>query len=161
MRRGVLAISMASSAMFVHADGLVVGVSYAKRADVKGVEMELGYRKVVSDFGVNILPLTGIMYSNSNSKYREETYSNGSTVCRDTSNGLFADKVTCNNSSFSYGFIASGDYALTDWLTCGAGVRIGKKPDPFLTLRGRVTRNMSFQFKAGGKYTAAGFTFGF
>lgn len=144
------------------ADGLIGAAGYAKRDQVHGGEIELGYRKSFDKFGVNIIPLSGIFYANSGSRYHSETFSNGRTVCRDSTNGQFSDADNCSSSfSFDYAAIFSGDYAISKSFVIGAGLRAGKQADPFLTARYRISDNFGFQAKAGGKYSGFGFSFGF
>lgn len=161
MKRLLLSVAIALASTSTSADGINTGISYAKRDQIEGAEIELGYHKTFSSFVVNILPLTGIIYSKTNSRYREETFSNGSKVCRDTSNGQFADKENCSGTGFDYGFIVKTDYDILDKFAIGAGVRLGNKSDVFLTLRSKLTQKMSLQVKGGENYVSAGLAFGY
>lgn len=143
------------------ADGLIATASYADRSGIQGTEIEFGYRKTISSFGINILPVTGILYPDPDSRYREETFSNGTTICRDTSTGQFANKEKCSDTNFSYAFSVSADYAISNSIFIGGGVRIGEKTNSFVMLRARVMGRISIHAKAGDKYSSMGLSFGF
>lgn len=71
----------------------------------EGVEFALGYtHKWDSETAISVYPLQWVAYETPPSdRYREETFSNGQTVCRDRSNGQFADKEKCEPSTgFEY-----------------------------------------------------------
>ena len=99
----LLAISSLLIPLVARADGAIFAIGYAERDTIKGAEIELGYRKTFSSVGFNVIPLSGIWYSDPESRYREETFSNGHSACRDTSNGQFADSEMCSDK-FSYAF---------------------------------------------------------
>lgn len=143
-----------------NADGIMGSIGYAKRGAIDGFEVQLGYRKIVGDVGFNIIPLSGIWYKNDNSKYREETFGNGSTVCRDKSNGQFADTEKCG-PSFGYAAIFAADYSVSEKFKVGLGLRVGKDTDPFATLRYAITEKVSLQVSAGGKYSTFGIAMGY
>lgn len=161
MKRILLIITVAQASAFAHADGLVASIGYGGRAETKGVEVEIGYRKTFAAAALNIMPFTGILYSDPDTRYREETFSNGTTVCRDTSNGQFSDKDKCSKNSFAYAFIASVDYPVNDKLALGAGVRVADEADLFVTFRASLTGRTTLHAKAGGQYVSAGFAYGF
>jgi len=161
MKRLLLISALALAPLLAHADGLIAGVAYAERANTKGAEVELGYRKTFTNIGLNLIPLSGILYSKPDPRYRQETFSNGSTVCRDLSNGQFSDKDNCSKSGFDYGFIASLDYAVTPSIFLGGGVRVGKRTDAFATVRAQLNTSLTLQAKAGGDYLSIGASWGF
>ena len=160
LRSALAAMVIATSPVISFSEGGIGTLGYADRGGIKGAEIQLGYRKQFSAFGVNILPLTGIWYQKDDSRYREETFSNGNTVCRDRTNGQFADDEKCG-ASFSYAFIASTDYALSEAMAIGAGVRIGKDSDAFLSARIKVGQSLSLLVQGGGKYVSASLALGF
>jgi hypothetical protein len=142
------------------ADGGITALGYADRDSLKGIELEVGYRKTFGNIGVNILPLTGIFHDKSNSKYYKDTTSSGTSVCRNSSNGHSTNINYCRNG-FSYAFMASADYAISQVVTAGAGVRLSDKIDPYVTLDVLISKGISLQAKAGGKYTSAGLSLSF
>jgi hypothetical protein len=139
-----------------YGDGVVAAVNYATRDDVKGAEVEFGYQKTFTSWRLNIIPLSGIFYRKDDSRYREETFSNGQTVCRDTTNGQFADDDKCNQTGFDYGFIGGAEFLVTDRFHLGAGIRIGKETDIFAMAGYRVWERVSVQVKAGADYRSIG-----
>jgi hypothetical protein len=144
-----------------YADGPVASLNYATRDDFKGAELEVGYQKTFASWRVNVIPLSGIIHRKDDSRYREETFSNGQEVCRDTTNGQFADKDKCNQTGFDYGFIAGADFVATERFHVGGGIRIGKETDVFGMARYRLTDRVSIQAKAGGDYRSIGISFGY
>jgi hypothetical protein len=57
--------------------------------------------------------------------------------------------------------MASADYAISQVVTAGAGVRLSDKIDPYVTLDVLISKGISLQAKAGGKYTSAGLSLSF
>jgi hypothetical protein len=144
-----------------YGDGFVASLNYATRDDIKGAEVQFGYQKTFTSWRLNIIPVSGILYRKDDSRYREETFSNGQTVCRDTTNGQFADDDKCNQTRFDYGFIGGADFLVTDRFNLGAGIRIGKETDIFAMAGYRVWEHVSVQLKAGADYRSIGLSMQF
>jgi hypothetical protein len=163
MKKSLLISLLALAPITSYADGIVAGLGYAQRDSIQGLEIELGYRKSYNSWAVNIMPLTGILSfgSNTDSTYREETFDNGTTVCRDHSNGQFANKEKCNNIDFDYAAILSADYSLTEMFALGAGVRVGNNVDAFGTLRAKLSDIIAVQVNGSPKYFSANVLFDF
>ncbi len=142
------------------ADALLLGVGYAGRDDKSGVELELGYRRTHHSFGFSLIP-TGIVQRENDSRYRKETFSSGQTVCRDTTNGQFADKEKCDSTKLSLGLIASLDYSVTKEFLFGGGIRIGDGAAPFIAVGINLTEKFVLGFRAGAGYSSAGLTWRF
>lgn len=106
--------------------------------------------------GLNIVPLDVVVLPQpANSRYRRETFDNGSTVCRDIENGQFAADENCT-AELAYGAAAEGGVtiplgerrALGLWGGYRAGETAGPYFAPIITfgparaphwqLRGRV-----------------------
>lgn len=132
------------------------GVSAGER---DGAELALGARFAAGP--LRVTPSIGLlMYQGENDRYREETIAGGSTICRDQSNGQFADDEKCNNTDFAgFGRI---DAALAfRWGEFGGGVRLS---DDASQAYGRVAVYLgdtwALQAFAGDDFVGAGFVWG-
>lgn len=129
----------------------IFSLGYASRGDIRGLELVLGVRKTLGPWSLEFSPLSGIIYTDKNSRYREELSNGAAPVCRDTSNGQQVATEQCR-PEVNYAALLSGDYALTESLAVGVGVRLARHSDPYATLRLHVSARGAIHLRAGGRY---------
>lgn len=134
-----------------HADGTAF-VGYASGAH-NGLEFGLGFVKEIARFAISVQPIAGVFYSvESDSRYSEETFSNGRMICRDHSNGQFADKEKCSGDiGFEYTPSVEFLFRFESPFVIGAGFRGGEKPGSFGTVMYSNQRTY-FGVRAGPEY---------
>lgn len=160
LKRFVVSAIAASMAMATSAVAQTVPwsfeVSAAKAGDLKGAELGLGYSWTKAGF--RLTPVVGaLVYKGDNDRYSSQTLSNGNTICRDRTNGQFADKDNCNDlAAKAYGKIEAA-YRF-EHLEIGGGVRISSDTTPYGLIG--LDLNPGLQLKGfGGKdYYGAGLT---
>jgi hypothetical protein len=137
MRANVLAVALIAA---------IVSVSQAQTRSAVG---SLGVQHLKSD-GTGLSMLLGVALSrarvmaslpieitvlpNSTGRYRSETFSNGQTRCRDTTNGQFADSAFCGPRAVVGMSINGLGYMSTDSTHAfglGLGYRAGPSAGPF------------------------------
>ena len=129
MRKLVLAGSLALSvfaAQSAHAaGGFAAEVNAARLDKVTGAELGIGYQIAVSK--IRITPMVGAFITKSeDDRYRQETFSNGNTICRDLRNGQFAKEARCNNADVAaYGKVEA-TLQLVPKFQLGGGVRVSE-----------------------------------
>lgn len=89
----------------------------------------VAYKRVLAF--VNLADLT-FRGSEADGRYRNETFSNGTTVCRDRTNGQFAEKEKCEDGiDLDYAFSTDANFIVADLdpvqIYCGAGLRLADK----------------------------------
>ena len=103
-----------------------------------GVSFILGLQTSFRRFRLTINPvdLGGIPEENQNPRYRKETFSNGRTVCRDLSNGQFAESGKCAGTFRTiYAFSADATYNVHNSkypMDLGLGYRFGNNKGAYL-----------------------------
>jgi hypothetical protein len=137
------------------AKGWEVELNGAKVQDLSGAELGLGYDLGGSKF--RLTPIVGaLLYQGDNDRYRDETLSNGRRVCRDRTNGQFADKENCNNlAARAYGKLEAG-YRLSPSLELAAGVRVGGETTPYGAISVLASDKLALKGFAGKDYYGAG-----
>ena len=156
----VMAVMAAlGSAHAVHAQQLSAELNLARVDDVDGGELGLGYSFAPGNF--RFTPTVGaFFYQGDNTRYRSETLSNGNVVCRDHSNGQFANKELCDNTAVkAYGRL-EGAYRFSK-VEVGAGVRVGSDTAGYGTISALLTPAFSIKANIGSDYYAAGLHLGF
>ena len=105
----------------------------AQAHEASGAELGVGARFSVGP--LRVTPTIGTFAYDAgteyNQRFRQETFSNGNTVCRDLSNGQFADAENCNGE-FSVDFAAYGKVELAlamPWGEIGGGRRFSEAGD--------------------------------
>ena len=102
------------------------------------------------------------MYSEEAEGYREEKLSNGNTVCRDESNGQFAEDEKCNPIALDVGSTIDINYMFGELDTphlIGIGARAfgdkeyGNSVIPYVTGNISFTRGFSGFIRLGSEYT--------
>lgn len=133
------------------------GTGFAGYADGahKGLELALGYKaEAKTGTAIAVHPLQGVIYSTDPPDgYREETFSNGNTVCRNLSNGRFADKENCEGGA---GFEYTPSVELTQRITypvsIGVGYRAGKESGAYGTLKIMTSERVYLAIRGGSEY---------
>lgn len=103
-----------------------------------GVSFILGFQASFRRFWLTINPadLGGIPEENQDPRYRKETFSNGRTVCRDLSNGQFANSEKCAGTFRTiYAFSLDATYNVYNSrypVYLGAGYRFGNNSGAYL-----------------------------
>lgn len=145
------------STSFAASAGWTGFVGYADGAH-NGGEVALGYRyEAASGTAIALHPLQGVIYSTGAPEgYREETFSNGQTVCRDLSNGQFAKKSNCEDGlGFEYTPSAELTQRLGTKISIGAGYRGGDKASVYGVLQVYAFKVVHIGIRGGPEYTGA------
>ncbi|MFT6661347.1 MAG: hypothetical protein ACJA0K_001339 [Maricaulis maris] len=133
-----------------------IGIAHA--GEITGSEVGVGARYAVSDIRLTGI-VGGFIYPNSDDRYRSETFNNGNTICRDTSNGQFADESRCAADVSAYGKLELS-YAFTDRFEGGLGGRFGEDgSSPYGTLAYRWPSGWAVYGAAGSEYASAGISY--
>ncbi|HYG27572.1 MAG TPA: hypothetical protein VD906_11755 [Caulobacteraceae bacterium] len=164
MKRKIIAAAAALatwSAASAAQAGIHAEANAASVTEVGGVELGVGYRFAAGK--VRVTPIVGLFVTTGedDGRYREETFSNGNTVCRDTSNGQFADDVNCaaNYDTAAYGKLEAA-WRFTDSFELGAGARLTEdEAKPYAVLGFGSTWGV--KAAVGDDYYALGVAFGF
>ncbi|MGE6698211.1 hypothetical protein ACQKH5_11005 [Hyphomonas sp. NPDC076900] len=126
-----------------------LGYSFEGRT---GVEIEAGvkYRPVSwIEFGAS--PANLIFYENEDDHYQRETFSNGGEVCRDTTNGQFADDARCAPDVAWRGLV-TGELNLGPNVSAGGGYLFGDQEAGFGSLRYNFSNRWALQGRVGSEY---------
>ncbi|MDG2528052.1 hypothetical protein [Caulobacter endophyticus] len=139
----------------VQAQNWTVELNGAKAGDLSGAELGLGYTLSKGKF--RLTPIVGaLIYQGDNDQYASQTLSNGRTICRDTSNGQFADKENCNNvAAKAYGKLEAA-YRMGKSLELGVGVRVSDETTPYGALGVYTSETLAIRGFAGKDYYGAG-----
>lgn len=139
-----------------HAQGFVVEANGARSEGVWGAELGAGYE--ISIAGLAIRPLGGVLvYQGENDRYIEDTFDNGQTRCRDSTNGQFAEDRLCDDTALKAFAKLEASYTIAGSLEIGAGGRYdGGDIRPY----GKVSIPLAQQFRVQGnigeEYIAVG-----
>jgi hypothetical protein len=133
----------------------VIEANAVKVNDLTGGELGIGYRFAAGNFRVT--PIVGaLIYKGGNDRYDKQTISNGTTICRDLSNGQFANKESCNDSAAkAYGKLEA-TYRFGHSVELGGGVRVSNRTTPYGTLAAFVSDAVAVKAVAGKDYYGAG-----
>ncbi|MCP2678101.1 hypothetical protein NHF45_00990 [Maricaulaceae bacterium NA33B04] len=126
---------------------LAAELGYAQVADRNGAELGVGGRYAWS--GLRLTGMVGgFIYANEDDRFEEQTFNNGNTVCRDLSNGQFADDANCAPDVSAYGKLEAG-WAFDNGFEVGVG---GRFSEDLTSAYGSV----AYRFNGGGAIYAAG-----
>lgn len=133
----------------------------ARVTEVEGIELGLGYRFAAGGF--RLTPIVGafVTTGEDDGRYREETFNNGNTVCRDTANGQFSDKENCgaNYHTAAYGKVEAA-WHFTNGLELGAGARLSEDDTkPYAVIAYGTAWGL--RAAVGDDYYALGVAYGF
>ncbi|KRB80947.1 hypothetical protein ASE00_16320 [Sphingomonas sp. Root710] len=146
-----------------HAAQLGAELSAARFDDTWGAEAGVTYRVGLSR--IYVAPTIGaFIYKGDNDRYYTQQLSNGTEVCRDSSNGQFAKKSRCNNvAAAPYARIEVG-FTFPELFTIGGGARFttkGQEVIPYGTIAIPIAPNVNLKANAGKDYYALGLTVGY
>ncbi|RVT95023.1 hypothetical protein EOD43_03080 [Sphingomonas crocodyli] len=148
------------SAVPAHAADLGLEAGGARYNDVWGAEVGVTYRVGVSRF--YLAPTVGaFIYQGDNDRYYEQTFTNGNTVCRDSTNGQFAKKEKCDNTAIKpYARLEAG-INIPAFGAVGGGARFStSKVVPYGTVSINLAPSIRVKGNAGKDYYALGLTAG-
>ncbi len=138
-------------------DKLYGGLAYISKLGEPNLGFILGATRYYSKYNISILGEGGIdLYfeENESSRYREETFSNGQTRCRDTQNGQFADSSKCSafitNPTIRLNGLVNYHFNLDESMDffIGTGFVISNVSTPIVSL-GLTTKPMKSGFRTG------------
>lgn len=121
-----------------------------------GGELGVGYNV---RFGpVTLRPIGGVfLYAGDNDRYRSEEISGGNTICRDLTNGQFADKSNCNNTAAKLYGKVEGTVAIPLVAEVGAGARFsGDRTRLYGTAAVDLLPALKLKGNVGDRYAALG-----
>lgn len=159
----ILSAGLLTAALFTagvaQAQPFMLEANGARVNHLTGGEFGLGYSFANEHF--RITPIVGaFVYQGDNDRYRRETFSNGSHVCRDTSNGQFADKDDCDNTAVkAYGKLEGA--VRFKQVEIGGGVRLSSKTAPYGLASVAVSEQFALKAFAGDDYYGAGLSLRF
>lgn len=156
-----LAAALAVQCAPAFANGIMLEANGARAHERWGGELGVGY--AFSAGGFSLRPIVGaFIYQGDNDRYEEDTFSNGQTRCRDTTNGQFADKEKCDNTAVkAYGKVEA-TYSIPMVAEFGGGARFSSdKVRPYGTVAVPLAPRISIRGNAGPKYYALGLKVGF
>lgn len=135
--------------------GFGVEANVANDNEVWGGEFGVGY--TIEAGPVRIRPGAGVfIFHDEDSRYQSETFSNGQTVCRDTTNGQFADDIHCAAALRPYGRLEA-TVVLGEAVELGGGGRVTEDGvTPYGTVGVVVSRAATIRGYAGESYFAGG-----
>lgn len=154
----VLALVLAPLSM-ANAAAPFAEVTAAKANDAVGAEFGLGTKLTAGNFALKP-QIVAFVYDGDTPGYREYTQSNGSTVCKNTANGQYADKTDCVATKIAAAIKIELTYAVGTWGEFGVGARMEKKAVPYLTISKTISPMMSLKFNGGKDYVGIGLAFG-
>lgn len=158
----MLAVALTAGSAGAAQAQVVVEANGARAEERWGGELGLGYRIRIGDF--SITPAVGALLLRSNDdRFERDTFSNGQSRCRDTTNGQFAEDANCVGiDARAYGRVEATYRVGGNGVELGGGVRISKDVVPYGTIALPLGGG-SAQIKgnAGPDYFAAGLRFSF
>ena len=162
----VLALSFATlGAAFVPSVATAGPVVHAAVSNVNSeaaVELGLGYAFKADKFYV--APAIGIELTQGeeNTRYRTQTQSNGTEVCRDSTNGQYSNKENCSGNTDGRGFVSlEAGYRVADSTSVGIGVRRAEVTSPYAVVNFGSLSGFKFRLAGGKDYASIGASLGF
>ena len=155
MPLAVLTIAFVLGATSAHAENWQANLNLAKVGEVTGSEVELGY-----DFGnerFRLTPIVGaFIYKNDDDRYYNDSFSNGQSRCRDSSNGQFADSSYCAPDVQAFAKFEGAVHIGKSW-EVGAGVRVAEQDTtPYVLVGAQFSNNGRFKLFGGKDYAGVG-----
>lgn len=156
---GLLAAAGGASAQTAGPGSFYGELNYGETGERSGAEIGIGYRFGVQNF--RLTPVVGaFVYPSEDDRYRQETFSGGQTVCRDTTNGQFADGELCGPDVRAYGKL-EGTYRFANRFEAGLGVRVSDETTAYGTAALLFGRGLAVKVNAGQDYVAGGLALAF
>jgi hypothetical protein len=159
-----IVVSLGISSL-AHAATPFAELSAARANDVVGAEIGLGAKLQAGGFALKPQAVA-FVYHGDTPGYRYEGQSNGTTVCRDTSNGRYSDESNCDRMKVEGALKLELTYTVETVGEFGIGARVAKASEPYktvtpyLTVSKNLTPNMALKLNGGRDYVALGFVFG-
>lgn len=153
-------IGLALGSLMVATPALAGGVSVeangARSEGVWGAELGLGYQ--IDMAGFSLRPLGGVLvYKGDNDRYYEDTFNNGQTRCRDSSNGQFADDRLCDDTALKPYAKLEATYTIAGSLEFGGGGRYdGGSVRPYGLISLPVAPRLRLHGNIGKEFAAIG-----
>ncbi|WP_271078618.1 hypothetical protein [Aurantiacibacter sp. MUD61] len=156
----ILSVSAAAClcAISAPAAAQIVVEGNAARADSQwGVELGAGY-DIAMVPGFTLRPGGGVLiYAGENDRYRTETIAGGTEICRDLSNGQFADSEDCDNTEIRAYARLEATYTILGSAELGVGGRYsGDDVQPYGTVSFPIAPRIRIKANAGDDYYALG-----
>jgi len=150
---GAAAVMLPATAQ---ADGLLIEGNGARAHSEWGGELGVGYNVGAGGFAVR--PIVGaFIYQGDNDRYYEDTFSNGQSRCRDSTNGQFADDENCNNTAVKAYAKVEATYTLLGSAEIGGGARFSSEQARLYgTVSFPLAPRIRVKANAGDRYYALG-----
>lgn len=144
-----------------YAGGIGAEVTGGKSGGVWGAELGVGYGFSIGP--VSIKPIAGaFIYKGDNSRYVTDTFSNGQTRCRDTTNGQFASSRLCNNTAALFYGKVEATISIPAVAEVGVGARyLDEEIRPYGIVAVPIAPKIKFVGLGGEDYFSAGLRIGF
>lgn len=135
---------------------VVLEANGARADDQWGVELGAGVN--VGLGGFTLRPGAGVLvFAGENEDFRSETIGNGNTICRDLSNGQFADSERCDNTELRAYARLEASYTFPASAEVGVGARYsGDEIEPYGTISFPVGPRVRIKANGGENYYALG-----
>ncbi len=149
-------LATAGLAAPAQAEGILIEANGARSEGVWGGELGLGYE--LGAGGFSIRPIGGVLiYQGENDRYFQDTFDNGQTRCRDSSNGEFAEDRLCDNTALkAYGKLEA-TYTIAGSMEFGAGGRYdGGKVRPYGLVSFPIAPKFRIHGNVGEEFLALG-----
>jgi len=144
-----------------NAQNIVVEGAGARAHSIWGGELGVGYNLRAGP--VTLRPIGGVfLYAGDNDRFQNETFSNGNQICRDLSNGQFADDSDCNNTAAKLYGKVEGTVSVPLFAEIGAGARFsGERVRIYGTAAADIFPRIKLKANVGDRYVALGLMAGF
>lgn len=139
-----------------HANSVALEANGARAHEVWGGEIGVGYNLTKGPF--TLRPMVGaFVYQGDNDRYSRQTFNNGNTVCRDSTNGQFAASERCDNTAAkAYGKVEA-TVTITAVAEIGGGARFSSdKVRPYGTAAFSLLPKLKLKANGGPEYYAVG-----
>lgn len=148
-------ISLAAPTI-AHANSVTLEANGARAHDVWGGEIGVGYSVTKGPF--TLRPMVGaFVYQGDNDRYSRQTFNNGQTVCRDTTNGQFAASERCDNTAAKAYAKVEATVSITGVAELGGGARFSSdKVRPYGTAAFSLLPKLKLKANGGPEYYAVG-----
>lgn len=134
---------------------LTAELGAAQLADLTGAELGVGGRYAWRNVRFSGI-VGGFITANQDDRYRSETFSNGNSVCRDTSNGQFSDDSNCAPDVSAYGKLEAS-YLFDGGFEIGGGARFSQdNTAPYGTIGYRWSQGYAVYAAGGDDYVSLG-----
>lgn len=145
---------------FAQAANPFAEISAARVKDTVGAEVGFGAKLKAGDFALKP-QLVAFVYDGETPGFETQTQRNGSTICRNTSNGQYAEDSNCVSMKVSAALKLELTYAMGAWGELGVGARVDKETrTPYVAYTKAVSPSMALKLSGGRDYVGLGLVFG-